>query len=109
MAGMWELPEVADGQVPGGQQVPLDKIRAGSPDRLASRRKDKVKAAETGETNLRPLFTLRHSITITNYTVQVWPAATVPNALGKWIPVERLKSMALTGLARKILRKAAIF
>ena len=56
----------------------------------------------------RPLFTLRHSITVTNYTVQVWPAARQPDATAKWIPIGRLKHMALTGLARKILRNAEI-
>jgi A/G-specific adenine glycosylase len=55
-----------------------------------------------------PLFTLRHSITVTDYTVRVWRAA--PSAVegGKWIPAGRLAQVALTGLARKILRKAQI-
>jgi len=53
----------------------------------------------------KPLFTLRHSITVTDYTVRVWRAAP-PGSNGKWIPVQRLPQVALTGLARKILRKA---
>jgi len=56
----------------------------------------------------KPLFTLRHSITVTDYTVRVWTAANPPGAEGKWIPASRLSRMALTGLARKILRKAAL-
>jgi A/G-specific adenine glycosylase len=56
----------------------------------------------------KPLFTLRHSITVTDYTVRVWTAANPPGAEGKWIPASRLGRMALTGLARKILRKAEI-
>lgn len=52
-----------------------------------------------------PSFTLRHSITVTDYTVRVWQG-TLPGVTGKWIPVERLRQLALTGLARKILRKA---
>jgi adenine-specific DNA glycosylase len=56
----------------------------------------------------KPLFTLRHSITVTDYTVRVWTATTPPGAGGKWIPAGRLSRMALTGLARKILRKAAL-
>jgi len=56
----------------------------------------------------KPLFTLRHSITVTDYTVRVWTAANPPGAAGKWIPASRLSRMALTGLARKILRKAAL-
>jgi A/G-specific adenine glycosylase len=55
-----------------------------------------------------PLFTLRHSITVTDYTVRVWPDGAPSHSVGKWIPVARLKQAALTGLARKILRKAEI-
>jgi len=55
-----------------------------------------------------PSFTLRHSITVTDYKVRVWHAAAPSRCGGKWIPVGRLKQVALTGLARKILRKAAI-
>ncbi|MFZ0998146.1 MAG: A/G-specific adenine glycosylase [Candidatus Sulfotelmatobacter sp.] len=53
-----------------------------------------------------PSFTLRHSITVTDYTVRVWRCAAPPSVDGKWIPLERLRQVALTGLARKILRKA---
>jgi A/G-specific adenine glycosylase len=56
----------------------------------------------------KPLFTLRHSITVTNYTVQVWTAANPPGEEGKWVPANRLSRIALTGLSRKILRKAAV-
>jgi A/G-specific adenine glycosylase len=53
-------------------------------------------------------FTLRHSITVTDYTVHVW-RSTAPKCVGgKWIPVTRLRRVALTGLARKILRKAEL-
>jgi A/G-specific adenine glycosylase len=53
-----------------------------------------------------PLFALRHSITVTDYTVRVWRAAAPSRVAGKWIPVQGLGPVALTGLARKILRKA---
>lgn len=53
-----------------------------------------------------PAFTLPHSITVTNYTVRVWREAAAWRKSGKWIPVKRLEKVALTGLARKILRKA---
>jgi A/G-specific adenine glycosylase len=94
MAGMWELPEVV-GRVQGAseQQVP--------PPRFATRRNDKVQGG-----GRRPLFTLRHSITITDYTVHVWQNVEPGGIDGKWISRERLGRMALTGLARKILRKA---
>ncbi len=55
-----------------------------------------------------PLFTLRHSITVTDYRVQVWRIPAPLSAAGKWIPLERLSQLALTGLARKILRRADI-
>ncbi len=56
----------------------------------------------------RPVFTLRHSITVTDYTVRVWQNAVLSRTVGKWIPRERLERVALTGLARKILRKAEV-
>jgi A/G-specific adenine glycosylase len=55
-----------------------------------------------------PSFTLRHSITVTDYTVRVWQNVSSGMA-GKWIPRERLERIALTGLARKILKKAEGF
>jgi A/G-specific adenine glycosylase len=54
-------------------------------------------------------LTLRHTITVTDYTVQVWREGGPSRVAGKWIPVERLPQVALTGLARKILRKARCF
>jgi A/G-specific adenine glycosylase len=71
MAGMWELPELANGN--GAS---------------------------------RPLFTVRHSITVTDYTVRVSGGVAPTGARGKWIPIGQLRRVALTGLARKILRKA---
>jgi adenine-specific DNA glycosylase len=54
------------------------------------------------------LFRLRHSITGTDYSVRVWRGAPPLDATGKWIPAEGLRLVALTGLARKILRKAEL-
>lgn len=56
-----------------------------------------------------PLFNLRHSITVTDYIVRVWRSNAPENLDGKWTPVSRLDRMALTGLARKILRRAKIW
>jgi A/G-specific adenine glycosylase len=70
MAGMWELPELAD-----------------------------------GNGTARPTFTVRHSITVTDYTVRVWRGNASEEARGEWVAVERLRRVALTGLTRKILRK----
>jgi adenine-specific DNA glycosylase len=56
----------------------------------------------------QPQLTLRHSITTTNYAVHVWRSVAHPRRLGKWTSVGRLKQVALTGLARKILLAAEI-
>jgi A/G-specific adenine glycosylase len=56
----------------------------------------------------KPHYTLRHSITVTNYTVHVWRSKAPSSVGGKWTPVARLKQVALTGLARKILLAAEI-
>jgi len=58
--------------------------------------------------NTKPLFSLRHSITVTDYTVQVSEMPRPNGLAGKWIPTPRLALLPLTGLARKILRRAEI-
>jgi A/G-specific adenine glycosylase len=62
----------------------------------------------SGDGPSKPSFTLRHSITVTDYAVRVWRAAAPECIGGKWIPATRLGRVALTGLARKILRKAEL-
>jgi A/G-specific adenine glycosylase len=90
MAGMWELPEL-DGAVvaAGKKQVP----------RVA--RNDKKKGSDS-----RLWFTVRHSITVTDYTVRVWRMAGPPDVAGEWFALDKLTRVALTGLTRKILRRA---
>ncbi len=61
-------------------------------------------AGKNGATS--PFLTLRHSITVTNYTVHIWQEAASRDVKGKWISISRLERFALTGLARKILRRA---
>jgi A/G-specific adenine glycosylase len=78
MAGMWELPEISP------------PLGTGS------------------DKNTDPLFTVKHSITVTDYRVKVWRTDARTQVTGKWICVEQLARVALTGLARKILRKAEI-
>jgi len=83
MAAMWELPEIPP---------PAD--------------------------HAKPAFTLRHSITVTDYTVHVWriPEVAPPFSRslreggshlsnGRWVAIEQLPKLALTGLARKILSR----
>ena len=51
---------------------------------------------------MRPAAVLRHSITTTDYRVQVLHGT---SRQGKWVPVERLARLPLTGLTRKILKR----
>lgn len=54
-------------------------------------------------------LTLRHSITVTDYTVEVWAGCGTPDGVdGKWIRLERVGRVATTGLTRKILQKAEL-
>lgn len=53
-------------------------------------------------------FRLRHSITVTDYTVLVRRSVAPAGTAGAWVRLEKLRSLALTGLARKILRKAEL-
>jgi len=52
------------------------------------------------------LFSLRHSITVTNYTVRV--VARRGRVSGTWVKNLRLLKLPLTGLTKKILRRADI-
>ena len=55
-----------------------------------------------------PKFTLRHSITITDYTVHIIEKPASNNVEGRWVSNSKVVTLPLTGLARKILRKAGI-
>jgi len=59
--------------------------------------------ASSGEA--KQLFSVKHSITTTDYTVNVVRGRSEE---GKWVRISRLQALPLTGLTRKILRKAAI-
>lgn len=96
MPGMWELPELKGPVMGAGdQQIP--------PTRSARRRNHNQ--PDRAATSI-PWLTLRHSITVTDYTVRVWRGAIPRRINGEWVPLERLGRVALTGLAKKILRKA---
>jgi A/G-specific adenine glycosylase len=56
-----------------------------------------------------PLVTVKHSITVTDYTVRIWRMSAPPEISGQWCTIERLPRLALTGLARKILRRSGLF
>jgi A/G-specific adenine glycosylase len=50
----------------------------------------------------------RHSITVTDYLVRVRQGSSPAEVHGTWIKKSRIASLPLTGLARKILRKAEL-
>jgi A/G-specific adenine glycosylase len=111
MAGMWELPEV-EGSMGGAGKTLIprfarnDKIK-----RNENKTNGNVKTRGNGRDAAmvpQAYLTLRHSITVTDYTVKVWRMSPPSELRGKWVAAERLSRVALTGLARKILRKAEI-
>jgi A/G-specific adenine glycosylase len=116
MAGMWELPEV-EGALMGARQKQIPRFARNRklenqqvpPARFASHPHDKANGNGDGApVPPEPYLTLRHSITVTDYTVRVWRGPAPSAICGEWIAVGRLGRIALTGLARKILRKAGI-
>lgn len=56
----------------------------------------------------KPWFSLRHSITVTDFDVQVVRSTVHNRNDGRWVQTERVSSLPLTGLARKILRAANV-
>ena len=61
---------------------------------------------EMARNDNEPLFALKHSITVTDYTVYVMRVAGPPGSRGRWVTRSRAPQLALTGLTRKILRTA---
>jgi len=126
MAGMWELPELgaenphfsrkerARNGAPAGFLFAgrLGRGRSGLAVRLGKIvRNDKTNGRASNNANRGAkdfLFTVRHSITVTDYVVHVWRMAAPAGTYGVWVAADRLKQVALTGLARKALRKAGV-
>jgi A/G-specific adenine glycosylase len=60
-----------------------------------------LKTAPSGK---EPLFTLGDSITVTDYTVRIFPSnRQCPQ--GRWVELRSAEKLPLTGLARKILER----
>ncbi len=57
--------------------------------------------------SLTPWRTFRHSITVTDYTVHVLHNC-VHAPKGKWVSIDTLRDLPITGLTRKILKAGAI-
>jgi A/G-specific adenine glycosylase len=53
-------------------------------------------------------LTMRHSITVTDYTVRVMRGSVPIQSGGRWVTKARIPQLPLTGLARKILRQAQV-
>jgi A/G-specific adenine glycosylase len=53
----------------------------------------------------KPFCTMKHSITVTDYTVRVWQKRFSDDRNGQRVAIEKVSRIALTGLARKILRR----
>jgi len=120
MPGMWELPEMAaptskakatsdKGSIAALKRCATQKqasqehgVQENATQELATKTQER---AERGA-GLPGEFTLRHSITVTDYTVKVQRIAARSGVRGKWIAVDRVERLPLTGLALKILRRA---
>jgi A/G-specific adenine glycosylase len=111
MPGMWELPEAAGFAADAGrQQIPRfarnDKKSEG---KMASAGGGNGRRNQRARETLPTLWlTLRHSITLTDYTVRVMRGTAIEGTNGRWMSKSRVTNLALTGLARKILRVAGI-
>jgi A/G-specific adenine glycosylase len=97
MAGMWELPEIEEFLSATDRKLTSPSARSGKQNGDGRTRELKT-----------PLFTVRHSITVTDYTVRVWRKTAPAGVRGQWVAADRLGRVALTGLARKILQKAEL-
>ena len=97
MPGMWELPEISP-----ATPCPQKKRLCSSPD-------NKIGEGLTPPGRVKGLlFTVRHSITVTDYTVHVWSGPVPDSTGGTWVAMYRLRRVALTGLTRKALQKAEV-
>jgi A/G-specific adenine glycosylase len=61
-----------------------------------------LKALRLGQ---EPVLKLRHSITVTDYTVYVFEANARTRVQGRWVPLRSAEKLPLTGLARKIIHR----
>ena len=110
MAGMWELPQgsptISEPSQPPGTAAKRRKIAAHGVSRgLPAKNEEAPKGRKNGHDSSWRTF--QHSITVTDYTVHV-TRAPAPVAKGKWIAIEKISEVPITGLTRKILKAAGI-
>ena len=63
---------------------------------------------EASSSSGRLAFSVKHSITVTDYTVRVVEPESLEHTKGRWVSRKQLPKMPLTGLAKKILRTAKV-
>ena len=99
MPGMWELPPLShnDGAADGGGHG-APHLSDGAPPLPGFGRCGSWK----------PDFTLRHSITVTDHTVHVCRIPAAGRRGGRWFALQDAAALPLTGLARRILRRASL-
>ena len=100
MPGMWELPQLPNGDCAGSG--------AGNGAANGAPHLPGVGRCGSGCGSLKPDFTLHHSITVTDHTVHVWRVPAAGLRCGRWLPLQDAPALPLTGLARRILRRAAL-
>ena len=96
MPGMWELPQLCNGDCAGNGAG--NGVGNGAPHLPGFGRCG----------SLKPDFTLRHSITVTDHTVHVCRVPAAGLRGGRWFPLQDAPALPLTGLARRILRRASL-
>jgi A/G-specific adenine glycosylase len=110
MPGMWELPQLTNGadrtsHPPNG----APNLSDGAPN-LSDGAPHLPVVGRCGiSSNVSPPdFTLRHSITVTDHTVHVCRVPGAGLRGGRWFPLNDAAALPLTGLARRILRRASL-
>jgi A/G-specific adenine glycosylase len=106
MPGMWELPAVAVPHLPSpaGKRVSRSTLHVY---RLDTKKPSATLSNNSGEFTGES-FTLRHAIMDTDYLVTVLPMPMPADCPGEWFSASRAARLPLTGLARKILKRAQI-
>jgi A/G-specific adenine glycosylase len=104
MPGMWELPQLCNGDGAGNGAPHLPAVGRG---RSSNGAPHLPVVGRCGSVNPGD-FTLRHSITITDHTVHVCRVPAAGLRGGRWFPLQDAAALPLTGLARRILRRASL-
>ena len=82
-------------------------VRRGASESLMSEMWELPRLSHTAR-NQEVLFRLRHSITVTDYAVSVVAQSGIAAENGEWVKRQKAHRLPLTGLTKKILRKANI-